>query len=288
MTRGNIYALEYAWFSLLNSDGIATGQLDPDSLPAAPATSSAFLMRGPMTLSPAAPTYRRATFIGGGKLEGKADMGLEDVGDAELTLSQFDPALNAMIAGGLVDTTSLGGATISAPNHLNPSSRVGVLCAIGRLQKRATVGNIFFHLIYPSCQLRVNSPSLTQEGGTNPAPITVTITPAVGTKFPIGVAFGANQNWQDYSEFEYYLEATNPYFLTSWLQDGTAVSFTLPYKPVSSVVTGGNTDNWVARNGTPTAPSSINTSSGLVTMAAAGTASQWTSVLFPTRFVPSS
>ncbi len=285
MTRGNIYSLERAWFSRVNSAGIATGQLDPDSPGSAPLTSSAYLLNGPITLTTAKPTYAKAEFKGGGRYEGRADLGIDAMGDATISVSQYDPAFNALTQGGLVDTTSLTNAEISSSNHMHPSPVTGVFCGIGRLQKRSSVGNDYFHIIYPLCQLRPSDPDFTQEGGTNPSAITYTITPQSGTTFPVGIAFGANQSWYDNTEFAYHILSSNPYHLTSWLQDGVAVTFVTGYRPTSSVVTSGTTTNWVARNAVATAPSSISTTTGLVTMAAAGTASQYTVIMYQTQFV---
>jgi hypothetical protein len=282
--RGNIYSLQYAWFTRINSSGIATGQLDPDALPSAPATSSAYLLKGPMTLKVPKPKYARAEFKGGARWEGRADQGLDGVDDGELQLSQFDPDMLALTQGGKVDTTTLSGATISAMNSINPSPVTGALCTIGRIQKRASRGNAYFHLFYPLCQLRAVGLDLTQEGGTNPSPLTLQIIPEVGNYFPVGVAFGANQDWYEYSEFSFYMEADYPYYLTCFLQDGSEDTITLPYLPVKSTVTSGKTDNWVVRNGTPTAPTSISTTTGDVVMAAAGTASQFTDIMYPTLF----
>lgn len=285
MTRGNIYSLERAWFARVNSAGIATGQLNPDSPGTAPLTSSAYVLNGPISLTTAKPTYAKAEFKGGARFEGRADMGLDAMGDATITVSQYDPAFNALTQGALVDTTSLTNAEISSSNHLNPSPVTGVFCGIGRIQKRSSVGNDYLHIIYPLCQLRPNDVDFTQEGGTNPSAITYTITPQTSTKFPIGIAFGANQGWYDYTEMAYYLMSSNPYHLTSWLQDASAVTFVTGYRPTSSVVTSGTTTNWVARNGVATAPTSIDTTTGVVTMPSAGTANQYTAIMYQTQFV---
>jgi hypothetical protein len=285
MTRGNIYSLERAWFARVNSAGIATGQLNPDSPGTAPLTSSAYLLNGPITLTTAKPTYAKAEFKGGGRFEGRADLGIDAMGDATISVSQYDPAFNALTQGGLVDTTSLTNAEISSSNHMTPSPVTGVFCGIGRLQKRSSVGNDYFHIIYPLCQMRPNDPDFTQEGGTNPSAITYTITPQSGTTFPVGIAFGSNQSWYDNTEFAYHILAANPYHLTSWLQDAAATTFVTGYRPTSSLVTTGTTTNWVARNGVATAPTSINTTSGLVTMPSAGTANQYTVIMYQTQFV---
>lgn len=285
MARGNIYSLERAWITRIGSDGIATGQLNPDSPGTAPLTSSAYLLNGPITLTTAKPTYAKAEFKGGGRFEGRADLGLDAMGDATIQVSQYDPVFNALSQGGLVDTTTLVNAEISSSNHMNPSPNTFAFCGIGRIQLRGIVGNYYLHIFYPLCQLRPNDPDFTQEGGTNPSAITYTITPQSGSKFPVGVAFGANQSWYDNTEFAYHIISANPYHLTAWLQDAVAVTFVLGYRPISSVVTGGNTTNWVTRNATPTAPTSISTTTGLVTMPSAGTANQYTVAMYPTQFV---
>lgn len=287
-TRGNVYAFERAFVWRVNSSGIATGQLDPDSPGSPPLTSHAYEIHGPITATLPEPEFARFDFRGGGKFEGAADGGLQTIGTGELQVSQMDAALDALLQGGLVDTSSLVGATISSPNSLNPSPRQVGLMLIGRKQSRlnASAGsNKYVHIIYPLVQMRKRTPGLTQEAGVNPSPIRLTFQPAVATKFPNGIPFGANQGWQGYSEFHYRMTADKPYALTSWLQDGSAVTFTLGYLPTSNVVTGGINYNWVARNGAAVAPTSINTTTGVVTMSAAGTSGQYTVVMYPTDFV---
>jgi len=92
---------------------------------------------------------------------------------------------------------------------------------------------------------------------------------------------GATQNWYGYNEFEFTMSSLYPYMLDTWIADGTATTFTLTALPKKSTVTTGNTDNWVTKNSVNTAPTSINTSSGLVTVAAAGSAADVWVVWYP-------
>lgn len=281
---GNLYKLQWAWVSRINSSGIATGQLDPDSPGSPPLTSSAYLIRGPMSLKTAKGKRSITKFVGGSVPEGTVQGGLNDIEAAELQVSQFDGALRALLQGGLVDTTSLSGMEFSAANNINPDPRTVAFCGIAKIDRKDSVKRgDYIHFFYPQCQMSITTPDLSQTDGdqTNPSPLSITITPSVTTKFLGGVAFGVNQGWYQNSEFEYQGIAQYPYFMTAWLQDGVATTFTLPYLPKKSTVTTGNTDNWVIRNGTPTAPTSINTSTGLVTMAAVGTSGQYTNVMFP-------
>lgn len=282
--RGNLFQLQYGWVSRVNSAGIATGQLDPDAPGAAPLTSSAYVIRGPMTLKTAKGKRSITKFIGGSSPEGLVQGGLIDIEASELQVSQFDPSLRSLLQGGLIDTTSLVGMEFSAPNNINPEPRIVAFCGIAKINRLDSIKrNDYMHFFYPNCQMSINNADVQQTDGdqTNPSPLTITITPSVTTKFLGGVVFGINQGWYQNSEFEYQGVAQYPYFMTAWLQDGVAATFTLPYLPKKSTVTGGKTDNWVTRNAVETAPTSISTSTGLVTMATPGTVNQYTNVFFP-------
>lgn len=287
MARGNVYAFEKALVWRVGDDGIATGQLDPDSL-TPNTTSHAYLINGPITATLPDVSFAAAEFRGGGSYEGRADMGVQSVGEGTLNVSQLDAALDALLQGGSVDTTSLSGATITSPNSLNPSSRTVGLMLIGRIQRRETASagdNQYLHIIYPKVQMRSVTPNLTQEGGTNPSPVTLKFQASVATKFPVGVAFGANQGWYQNSEFHYRMIASNPYALTVFVQDALATTYITGYRPVSSVVTGGNTNNWFSVDGVVTAPTSIDTTTGVVTLAAAGTSGKVAVAFYQTQFV---
>lgn len=79
----------------------------------------------------------------------------------------------------------------------------------------------------------------------------------------------------------------NPLFLYSFKADGTAVNFTLPYLPVSSVVTLGATPNEYWKAGVEAALTSASISTGAIVIPAAGTAAQIGVVLWDTAFTPS-
>lgn len=278
MTRGHIYDLVAAWAVRLNSDSQATGQLDPDGAEMAgddPVLSPAFLLRGPMTLKTAKGTRSTVEFRGGGRPEGKRQSGLDTIGDAELVLSQWDNGANAFMNNGLVDTTSLSGAEISAQNNMNPAPNVVAFCGISRIDRTDSIKAVEYkHFIYPNCQMSSDDPDTQQVDGNqkNPNPVTVKVTPSVADHFPNGVAFGANQGWYQNTEFGFTMTSPFPYFTDVWVADGSATTFDLTYLPKYSDVTGGNTKNWVTKNGVPTAPTSISTTTGAVVIPAAGSA----------------
>lgn len=287
-TRGNVYAFERAFVWRVGSNGIATGQLDPDNL-TANTTSHAYQVNGPITATLPDPQFGSVEFRGGMSFEGTADTGLEGIGVGTLQASQMDASLDALLQGGLVDTTSLSNATISSPNSLNPSPRQVGLMLVGRIQSRlsASAGsNKYLHIIYPKCQMRKKTPNLTQSGGLNPAAVELEFKPQVATKFHTGIAMGSNQTWYNNSEFHYRIVSDNPYALTIFVQNASTTTYTTEFLPTSSAVTSGTTTNWFTVNGAATAPTSIVTTTGVVTLAAAGTSGQIALAFYQTLYVP--
>jgi len=282
--RGGVYDIVAAWIARVNSSGIAVGQLDPDSVGVGPTVSPAYRIYGLDSIKPAAGTKASVQWRSSSIPDGKVQVGLDGINDAEVTVTQWDDGLGPMINGGLVDTTSLSGMEWSAPNNMNPQPNTVCFCAIAKFNRFGnTKGTKYLHFLYPYCTISRDTVGSQQVSGnqTNPNNIVLRISPQPASKFPVGVAFGANQNWYGYQEFEFQGLADYPYFMDTWIADGTATTFDLTYKPKKSTVTGGKTDNWVTKNGTETAPTSISTSTGAVVVAAAGTAADIWNLFYP-------
>lgn len=77
-----------------------------------------------------------------------------------------------------------------------------------------------------------------------------------------------------------------PVHFMAFKQDASATTFTTVYKPTSSVVTLNATQNAFAIGGTPTALSSISTSTGVATLSAAGSSGVMDTLMYPTAWVP--
>lgn len=269
--NGHIYNLSFAMVYRIDSSGRSVGQLNPDSLGVGPTVSPALMIKGPVKLTTAKATRASVEWRGGGFSEGKKAQGVDSIGSATLEVTRWDNTLDKMLMGGLADTTSLVNAEFSSPNNLNPSPNVVGFIGIAMVDVPGGTTK-YIHICYPSCTISKLTPDISQGEGQqkNPNNITLTIEPSTATKFPTGVAFGANQSWYGYSEFEFTMTAAYPYMLDTWIADGTAVTFDLTVLPAVSTVTTGNTSNWVTKNSTPTAPTSISTSTKAVIIAAAG------------------
>lgn len=277
MSRANLFSFDKVFFWRVDDNGIAVGQLNPDSLGSPPLTSHAKEIFGPITGTLPSASQVTATFRGGGRAEGRAAMGLQEVGEGSLNLSQVDADLMALLSGANVDSTSMTNVQIFGRDNTRPSAVQGGLMLILRRQVRsgASAGkNKYATIVYPLVEARLSFNSLTQEGGQNPTPATLTFQPSVGQRFPTGVAFNSNQGWYNNEEFEYVLFSEYGFALTAFIGDGTATSYTLAYRPVYNTVTSGLTNQWFARDGALVAPSSVNVSTGVVTLAGAGSSGQ--------------
>lgn len=284
---GNEYGYTHTQLWRQTSAGIPTGQLDPSNL-VNDTTSHAYKLQGGTASTPPERSYASVVFRDGNTVQGTVDTGLETIGKGTITLNLIDATLMTLLNGGNKDTTSLVNAMIAATNtgKVVPFT-IGLMFSYIQFSREdATFGASYWvNRIYPRCTARLLPSALSQEGGTNPMTWTLEYTPQRSNKFPAGNAFGANQNWVNYQEMEYFIFNDLPYGLTAYVQDGTETDYVLGYLPASSTVTSGNTTNWFTINGAVTAPTSCSTSTATVVKAAAGTAGQIAAAFYPTNFV---
>jgi hypothetical protein len=274
--RGNDFGFDYALVWRVGSNGIATGQLDPNALGSAPVTSHAYFIRGGISCNLPLPSFGTFDFRGNGAYEGSVDAGLESLANGEMSVSQCDATLAVLLAGGSLDTTTItGGPTIWSPNQLHPTPRQVGLALIRKRQSQitATAGQIYYQtVLYPKVQMRLVQGNFSQDTGLNTSPVTLSIKPQIGTRFPWGEAFGTNQDWYNNSNIQFSIESDYPWAMTSFVQDNSETTYTLQYLPVYSTVTAGRANAVYAVGGVPTAPTSVVVGTGVVTLAAAGTA----------------
>ena len=283
-TSGHLWDLNFAYIVRMASSGYNVGQLDPDSPGAGPTVSPAFLIKGPTKLTTAKATRATVEWRGGGVPEGKKQAGVDTINAATLEVTRWDNTLDTLISGGSIDTTSLTNAEISAPNNMNPTPNVLAFVGISKIDIPGSSTVKYIHFVYPNVTISKTTPDMQQVEGNqkNPNNVTLTIEPSIASKFIVGKAFSSNQGWYGNTEFEHSLIYTAPYMMDAWVADGIATTFTLTAIPSSSLVTSGHTTNWVTKNGTETAPTSISTSTGAVVISAAGSAADIWNVWYPT------
>ncbi len=271
--RGGLFGFDRIDIWRVNSSGLATGQLDPDNL-ASDTTSHAFEVSGAISAELPGANFGTFEFRGGGAFEGKADSGLENLSDGTIQASQADIALAVLLAGGNQDTTTItGGPIIWSTNDLNPSPvQVGMMLT-RKVQSRVSGSagiNSYATVIYPLVQMRLINANFSQEAGVNVGAVTLSVKPQVASKMPWGEAFSSTQGWYNNNNIWFGIRSDKPWALTTWIADGIAVIFTTQYRPTNADAASGRGNNLLAINGTPTAPTTFATATGLVTVAAAG------------------
>lgn len=285
VNKGNLFSILYMQVYRLTAGGIGVGTMNPNALTPG-ATGHAYRVVGVISNTLPAPTYELATFQGDQKILGQADLGVTDFGSFEIQLAGIDATLETLLAGHNVDTTTITSATISSPNTAVGSvNQVGIILT-GQIQSRdtATQGtNQYYTLIFPRCEVRVSRPGLSQSGGINPNPVTLNVVPTLGGHFPGGNAFSATQAWDDNKSLFYSIVANAPYSFTAFVQDSSDTTYVLGYRPTTN--TTNQTDHIWTVNGAITAPSSVDTTTGVVTLAAAGTSGHIATGLYKTNFV---
>lgn len=288
MAKGNVFGFPALQVWKRGSDGYAYGQITDVTTPGTNVTSSAYAMFDGISATLPEITRALAEFRGGSVYLGSAFMGTERLAPVVIDLANYDDTLNTLVGNGSADTTTVSGWTMSGINEQNPNpTQLGAMLTL-RFQSRAsgTDGdNLYLNVVMPNCTgtyTRVTA--VTQNAGENPSPSRLTLALSSATRHPTGVAFGSNQGWYNNRTSMYFIVSDYPLAVTTYIADGSATTFILGYRPKYSTVTSGNTNNWTAKNGTATAATSINTSTGVVTLAAAGSASDKHVVMYPTEF----
>ena len=268
--RGFAVGAVSAFVYRINGSNIATGNGDPDNL-TVDTTYHAQRLPGIISIALPSVSYETAVDRGDQSILGQLDLGPSDFGTFDIQISNESADLKALLGDSVVDQATLSNAYISSPNPgLAAPPVVGIMfTTYFQSRDTATEGATKYRTyIFPSCQVRYQGGSASQDGGTNPNPVTLTCTPSQGSTFPGGNAFSATQGWTNNKTLYYDIVADKPFALTAYVANGVATSYILAYLPATSEV--GATDHIFTVNGTVTAPSSVSTATGVVTLAAAG------------------
>ncbi len=246
-------------------------------------TTHAYVLDSIRDFSPEGGELTTLVFEGGDRRLGTMQFG--DTGLTGFTCT-FEDVRNSVITGvhgTAVDTTSnsefeLWSTYTSASN----AAAVGI-CITTTLKDEQTGAKVYRHTVYPSCQA-VFSSVLGGFQAKNTIQMNVTVSPS--SYFPIGTALSAmSMSLPDNMATHIEMYTTNRIHMTAYRSDATEVTFVAGYRPLSSTVTNNATPNWFARNGTDQALSSISTTTGVATMAAAGTAGDMNVLIYETNFV---
>lgn len=236
--KGMIAGAYYMQIAFRNSDGLPMGtQTAPNSVVNG-TTTHAYKVKGFVEVTAPGVSYSVANRRAGQKLLGKKQLGLSELGTFDITLSDYDEQFRAYVTGGTVDTTTASANTITAPNsYLSVKPQFVLVLTLGFQNDSGT--DEYINIFYPNVTFSDAFPSGNQGDGDNPNALTYTVTPSASSNTGFGFTF-ANSALavQDNSDIQTVVRAAKPIALTTYVDDGSATSFTVGYKPTSSAVDG--------------------------------------------------
>lgn len=281
MAKGNIAGLAYAQVWRTDANGRMAGtEADPDNI-TANTTTHALLLTGAMSNDIADPERQRVVFQGDDGVLGSMYFGPNDLPEGTFTMSTYDTTLWTMAMGGNVVTDY--GNTIFSTNPNKKTPNVLGLAISRQAQDRDSGSdgtNIWLTTIYKVQLVPRNPAAAFQEA----AEVEMQITPLAMDRYPNGLAFGATESWTDNKTYSYNIEASYPLAFTTYVQNGSATTYTTGYRPISTTVANGDFPNFHCVNNAQVALDSIVTTTGVATLAAAGTSGQWASLVYETEF----
>jgi hypothetical protein len=286
------YRNSYVIVGKITSAGYAAGQVaNPESV-TPPTVSGALVLPTIIDSSGVSVTRSVYTERSGGVIRQNIDGGVESVTPVTVNFGRFSSALAALSSNvatanvdtvGTVGTIKHGGYDI-APEDLN-NVFVGILHQASRYASGSFTAGVWTLKLYGNCQLSPNDYGTNQSTGENPFPAQWTATPSKTTKAPWGQLWSAlSLGYGNNETFMHPMTSTYPlHIATAWV-DGIVTTFTLPYLPLNSdaAITGRNI---ITKNGVRTAVTSVNTTTGVVTIASAGSSGDIWVVVYETNFV---
>jgi hypothetical protein len=204
----------------------------------------------------------------------------------DVTGSSIDTTLADLVGGSTTSTTN-SQATIFGYNTFRTSPRI-MWFASQQMFETSDGFTYFITRIVPRASVSYRPGGMAFRGASD---ATLHINSIVTQKFYNGQSYGTsglNLNFEaDSSDFVDVVTAEPVHFM-AFNQDsvGPTTTFTTVYKPTSSVITLNATMNAFAVGGVPTALSSLNTTTGLATLAAAGTTNVRDTLMYATAWVP--
>ena len=282
-TSGAMLGMFKAFVGFRDSNGYPMGQLTTPDTPVVNTVYSPLVLPGPISVASPAISRLVAFATGGQRLLNKRVLGVQDIGDFQFTLAHYSETFNALISQTTVDETTLTSVPTTAPNTglaEPPQMFIGFVLGFDDIDG----DHQFLTMIYHNVQIANYIPSGSTSGGENPNPLTYTATPSASARTMSGLLYAdtalAVTDDRDILSCYRYQYGLLP---TTYVANGVATTFTLPYLPVDDDETGAAVNSFV-KNGTIAAVTSCATATGLVTLTGAGDSGDIWNALIPTAF----
>jgi len=263
------------WIAFRDSNGYPMGALTTPDSPVNGTVYGAYVLNNAVEFAPDADTQAAVTFDNGGTRKGTTYAAGAVKGNVPFTLNTFDPTFYAYITKTTVDTSTNTTHTITTDNPRQASTPKFIVGFNIRTHDITTGKDKWETRIYPNAVIRQ-----TAEGGagnvtgdvSNPNNLSYVLIPSESTRSASGELFSGmgTGSFGSVAMVERW-QGAYPLHLATYVDDGSAGTFTLPYRPALSTATG-TADNNITTDGTQGSVTGINTSTGVVTRTATGAA----------------
>lgn len=251
----------FAQFMFRSDDGYPMGTSTSPNSVANGTTTSAYVTKAFLGFQIGQNTLDRVTLKGSQSVIAKVPIGIGDYGVSTLDLALDNETLNAYLNRSSVDNSTVDGWVMSAPNMAQFDFPPMVMAIQGRFTNADNGASQWKSLLYHNVQItRSTIPGFGQVEGevTNPNPVQFSVDSTISGNV-LGLGFGSTSlNVVSDNDTFTEIRTPNPLAFTSYVADGAAGSFTLPFTPVYSDADGA-TNNLILKNGVQSSVDSINT-----------------------------
>jgi len=283
-TNGMVAGIYNGWLHKRDSNGYPKGTAADPNVVANGSVLAPYRLKYPISFTPPAPSRRLATRVGGMAVRGQLDLGVSSLGTMQMEMDSFDETFHGLISNTAADVSTVSEWAMTSPNVKEATLSKFILgLTTGYLTE---AGNAeFLTIIFHNVQIRPIMIGGSQGDGVNPNPLQYEIVPDTSSRTGIGRLYsGTGLSVAENSDIAMMIRYSKEIVVTTFVKDGTASTFTLPYLPTTSDATGA-ASNSITNNGVTQAVTSVNTATGLVTLTTAGTAGHIVVAATPTEWV---
>lgn len=268
-----------------DSNGYPMGTLTTPDSPTPDSAYSAHVISGLRSLTHPQKTVAKALDKGDQKVYGQMFLGVDDYGQGTFEVGAEDEVFNAYLNKSVLDTTIASDMVTAAENAGEVDPPPMFLIATTRKQMHGDGSFWYDNHIYNNVLIRNSQKAnISQQGGESPNPLQYEFLPSLSDRIITGHLFAdTDMEVNEDEDTCIKIRSRYPLAVTTYVADGTEMTFNLPYLPVYSGATGA-AQNIVTKNGAPTAVASIATATGLVTLSAAGNSGDIWVVVYQTLF----
>ena len=282
---GNAGAFELqAW--MIDSSGYPLGQLVDVENPVETTAYSAYRARSFVGLELPTPSRSLATFFGLQRFLGQIDLGVQEFGTGNLTLSNFEEAFVALISGATLDESTTAAWAQMGANENNPN--LPAMGLLGSTKIRLASGTLSWaHVALPNVQIRPTPVSISTGDGQNPNNMVYELVPTIATRAITGRLFSATSMALYNDEtVSYVIRHNSRLAITTYIKDSSDAAsggtFITGFRPTNTTTASPNS---FTNEGATIVPTSIVTTTGVVTFPSGGAAGDRYIVVYPTDFV---